>query len=163
MHTFELFNSIGEPFAAGLFELDASPIIRYSNALKRYWETAKIPDYDGGLLYPCGVCAFKFDESIAFRPHYANTYQLNHKALKEKSEKAYDTVVKEISLVKTFSGHTVGGMGWTHSFPNYARVLKEGLNEYKKRIYALPSGDFKEGMLILLDGIDAYHTRGLSN
>ena len=165
MTTFDFFKSIGEPFAAGLFENeDQARIIRYANALKHFWAAAKMPSYDGGMLYPCSVNVFNFDKSIAFRPHYSNTYHLEEKALKAKSEKAYEVIAKETSLVKTFyeSPHTVGGMGWTHSFPNYKKVLTLGLDSYKERIAALPKGDFKEGMLTLLEGIDIYHSRCIS-
>ena len=160
----ELFSSIGEHYAQGLFEFEGdAPIVRYANALKRYWEKAGFPSYDGGMLYPCGVNSFNYDTSVAFRPHYANTYQLNHGLLKKKSAEAYEIVIKETSLVKAFKVHTVGGMGWTHSFPNYERVLREGLNEYERRIDALKDGDFKRGMKILFEGIGIYHARCLSN
>ena len=160
----ELFSSIGEHYAMGLFEFEGdAPIVRYANALKRYWEKAIFPPYDGGMLYPCGVNSFNYDKNVAFRPHYANTYQLNDGLMKKKSAEAYEIVTKEMSLVKAFNVHTVGGMGWTHSFPNYERVLREGLNEYERRIDALPDGDFKRGMKILLEGIGIYHARCLSH
>ena len=70
MNASELFNSIGEPFAAGMFENEADArIIRYSNALRRFWEKADMPSYDGGMLYPSGVNPFNYDLSIKFRPH----------------------------------------------------------------------------------------------
>lgn len=166
MNASALFNSIGEPFAAGMFENESDArIIRYSNALKRFWEKADMPPYDGGMLYPTGLHPFNYDFSIKFRPHYANTYQIDRRGLMAKSEAAYQIVDKEISLVKHFADtpHTVGGMGWTHSFPNYARVLSEGLNGYKERVDALPEGDFKTGMLLVLEGICLYHKRCLNH
>ncbi len=166
MNAYELFRSIGEPFAAGLFELEGeTPIIRYSNALKRFWEEAKPTPYDGGMLYPCGLNMFLFNRELAVRPHYANTYQVDHRVLKAKSEEGDRIMSEEEQKVKTFrdSPHTVGGMGWTHSFPNYARVLKEGLDEYRRRVESLEDGDFKKGMQILLEGIDAYHRRCLAH
>jgi len=161
---YEFFESLGEPFAAGLFELEGeAPIIRYSNALKRYWEKADMPPYDKGMLYPCGVNVFNYDTSVMFRPHYANTYQVCRWGLKKKSPEAYEIVVKEETLVKSLSGspHTVGGNGWTHSFPNYARVLAEGLDSYRERVSALPDGEFRRGMMIILEAIDIYHARCL--
>ena len=165
MNAYELFLSIGEPFGAGLFELDAAPIIRYSNALKRFWEVAKMPDYDGGMLYPSGVHPFNFNKDMSFRPHYANTYQIHYPSLKAKSEEAAELVYAEEHKVSHFrySPHRVGGYGWTHSFPNYARVLREGLDTYRARVLALPESDFREGMLILLEAIDIYHARTLSH
>lgn len=162
MKAFELFSSIGEPFAAGLFEFEgASPLVRYSNALKRFWESAEMPSYDGGKLYPCGENIFTYDKTLGAFPHYCNTLSLRPEVLKAKSEEAYQLMHQEKSLVAEFyfSPHTVGGMGWTHSFPNYTRVLAEGLDRYRERVEALEDGDFRQGLLILLDGIDAYHAR----
>lgn len=164
MNAAELFMSIGEPFAAGLFELEnAAPVLRYANALKRFWENAALPPYDGGQLYPCGVVSFRFDRTIAARPHYANTYEIDHRALAAKSEEANALMTRERRLVAEFgdSPHTVGGMGWTHSFPNYRRVLQEGLDRYRERVEALPEDDFKQALLLLLEGIDTYHARCL--
>ena len=164
MSDFELFKSIGEPFAAGLFEFpEAAPMVRHSNALKLFWESCALPEYNGGMLYPCAVSSFNFDRSITVRPHYANTIEFNTKGLLAKSPEAYEIMKKEDEKVKKFhfSPHTVGGMGWTHSFPNYRRVLSEGLNTYKERIDALEDGDFKSSMLILIDAIEIYHKRSL--
>lgn len=162
MNTYELFLSIGEPFAAGLFELEgASPIERYSNALKRFYEHTALPPYLGGELYPCGKCTFTYDRNLTVRPHYANTLEVKYPKLKEKSEVAHAIVQAEDDLVVKFrdSPHVVGGMGFTHSFPNYTRVLAEGLDAYRARVTALPEGEFRRGMLILFDAIDIYHAR----
>lgn len=162
MNTSELFDSIGEPFAAGLFEFeDAAPTVRYANALKRFWERAPLPPYGGGMLYPSGQCIFSFDRTIAIKPHYANTTAIDWKRLQGKSEPAREAMLAEDRLVAKFHGyrHTVGGMGWTHAFPNYSRVLAEGLSRYEERVAALPEGDFRTGLEILLDGIRIYHGR----
>ena len=99
MKPYELFLSIGEPFAAGLFELEgAAPIVRYANALKRFFEVAKLPPYAGGMLYPQGVCPFNYDPSVAVKPHYGNTMVVNYPLLKEKSELAHDLMKAEDDL-----------------------------------------------------------------
>ena len=57
-----------EPYAAGLFEFpEREPIYRYSNALYRDWENAKIMPYEGGALYPCGKCVGKGNPDIYLR------------------------------------------------------------------------------------------------
>ena len=72
MNTSELFFSIGEPYAAGLFEHEGdAPIIRYSNALKRFFECAELAPYEEAMLYPQGICIFNFDASLAIKPNYA--------------------------------------------------------------------------------------------
>ena len=162
MKAAELFFSINEPFAAGLFEFEGeAPVIRYSNALKRFWESVALPPYKKGMLYPAGKCIFHFDRGVAVQPHYANTMAINYNLLKTKSEEAFVLMKKEDDLVAKFNGdpHTVGGMGWTHSFPNYTRILREGLFRYEERVCALPEGDLRRGMLILLEGIKIYHKR----
>lgn len=162
MTDFELFLSINEPFAAGIFELeDASPMVRYANALNRFWKTAPLPTYTGGQLYPAGKNIFTYTHEYTVTPHYCNTFEVNFRALREKSERAYELMRREYDLVVKFydSPHTVGGMGWTHSFPNYSRILREGLERYCARVNELPEGDFKQSLLITLDGIKAYHSR----
>ena len=162
MNTSDLFYSINEPFAAGLFELEgASPIVRYSNALKRFWENAPLPPYLGGQLYPAGRRIFDYTKDITIYPHYSNTFHINYRRLTEKDPCAVDLIRGEEELVKKIRNwpHTVGGNGWTHSFPNYSRILKEGLNRYRERVQALPAGDLRTGMQILLEGIDIYHKR----
>ena len=162
MNKHELFNSINEPFAAGLFEFEnAAAEIRYANALKRFWELAPMPKYDGGELYPCGKCIFSHDTSIGLRPHYSNTYSYNRRVLEEKSEEANAIVLEEIRKVSGFMGwpHFVGGAGWTHSFVNYKRILSEGLDSYKNRVLRMKNEDLKKGLLLTLEGIEIYRKR----
>ena len=86
----QLFIDIGEPFAAGLFELEGeAPLLRYANALKRFFEFAALTPYNGNMLYPSGKCIFHFDGSVAVQPHYANTMQINFNLLKEKDVSAH--------------------------------------------------------------------------
>jgi hypothetical protein len=56
----------------------------------------------------------------------------------------------------------VGGRGYTHSIPNYGRIIKEGLESYEKRIKQLPISDFSEGLLEILEGIHIYQDRALN-
>lgn len=164
MSLYETLISVGEPFAAGLFELKTeAPIPRYANALKRFYEHTSMEPYDGGMLYPCGVHPFNLNPHMAFIPHYANTYVKDMgriERLKAKTEEGYQAVYEEVSKVSDFpTPHVVGGAGWTHCFPNYKRILEEGIEGYEERVKALPQGDFKEGMLITLESIFVYHNR----
>ncbi|MBQ4637446.1 MAG: hypothetical protein IJB92_01775 [Clostridia bacterium] len=156
-----------EPYAAGLFEFpEREPIYRYSNALYRDWENAKIMPYEGGALYPCGKCVGKGNPDIAVRPDYSYTFEIrNRNLLREKlDDECYDAVINEHQLVSGFpTPHTVGGAGYTHSFLNYERILKDGINTYRKRVENLPDGDFKFGLLRLLDGMNIYRDRLLDH
>ena len=157
-----------EPFAGGLLEFpDRAPIYRYANAQRRFWEQAVLTPYDGGRLYPCGKNIRIYEEnlSIMMRPDYSYTYEVaNWDKLREKSEEAYHLLRAENALVTNFKDtpHIVGGAGYTHSHINYKRILQEGLREYRRRVTALPDGDFREGLLIVLDGIETYRLRCLN-
>lgn len=161
----ELFYSINEPFAAGLFENpEKEPIFRFALAYKRYWEAAELTPYDGGMLYPCGkhIKHNAYGNITAVVPDFSYTYHFKRDMMKEKSETAYEIMLELDSKVSPVdTPHTVGGAGYTHSFPNYSRLLNEGLKGYEKRITELPDDDFKYGLLILLDGIRIFHKKCL--
>ena len=161
MTNYELFISLDEPFGAGLFEFeDSAPIIRYANALKRFFEVAPLPKYEGGDLYPSGKNSFLI-APYGVRPQYTHALDVNFPLLMKKSEKACALIYEEVVKVRGFYGyeHYVGGQGWTHSFPNYSRIFKEGLNGYIARINALPDGDFKAGMQITIEAVNIFHAR----
>ena len=51
----EILSQLGEFLAAGYCEMpDASPMARWSRAVRRRFEHRTVEDYDGGLFYPCG-------------------------------------------------------------------------------------------------------------
>ncbi len=163
MNYYDLFISYGEPFAAGLFEFnDKSQLYRYSNAYKRFWENAVLTPYDGGELYPCGhnIRRSLYNSSIAIVPDYSYTCVCNWGLLSQKNLECYNIFYDEWHKVSDIDTvHVVGGAGYTHCFPNYERILKEGLNGYRKRIEALSDQEFKESMLLMLDGIEMYRIR----
>ena len=161
---FEQFSEINEYYAAGLFEKpERSPQWRYSNALKRFWEKVSLQPYDGGALYPCGRCTYADqDTNVAVRPSFSYTFSVyDEKLYRERYQgECLEAMEKELALVPAVdSVHTIGGMGYTHSFINYERILKDGLCGYRVRVEALEEGDFKESMLILLDAIEIYRQR----
>lgn len=164
MTLFDQFSAAGEPFAAGLFEFpDREPGPRYANALRRFWEATELTPYDGGMLYPCGKCTFNLEQDMAVRPHYANTYTFDRERLCAKTRQGYEAMCLEDAKVSGFpTPHTVGGAGWTHSFPNYQRILAEGVDRYRQRVQALPEGEFRDSLLITLDGIEIYRQRCLA-
>ena len=166
---FQQFVSVGEYYAAGLFEYpDRAPIVRYSNALLRYWENVSIAPYDGGALYPCGLCTYQHtDGGPAVIPSFSYTLHPEHYVegfFAKFPEECHEAFRKELELVPWFNTpHTVGGAGYTHSFINYERILRDGLGQYRRRVEALPGGDFKDGMLLLLRGVETYRARLLAH
>ena len=160
---YQRFMEAGEPYAAGLFEFpDREPIYRYSNAAYRDFENAAFTPYDGGALYPCGKCLRSSNPGMYVRQDYSFTFGIHSwKGLEEKLDKeCYQVLKEEVGLVSGFpTPHTIGGAGYTHCFLNYERILADGLDTYRSRVAALPEGDFRAGLLRLLDGIDVYKNR----
>ena len=153
---------LNEPYAAGLFEFpDREPIYRYANAAKRFWELADIMPYDGGALYPCGRCMGKDNFDKAVRPDFSYTLFVDWNLLKEKADaECYEAFRAEYGKVSGFpTPHTIGGAGYTHSFINYSRILEDGICGYRRRVEALEAGDFREGLLLVLEGIEIYRQR----
>ena len=74
--TAKLFYSIGEPYAAGIFEEpDKSFFYRHALGQARYYEALAPAAYDGEPLYPCGRKFF--ENTPAMAPHYAHTYAVD--------------------------------------------------------------------------------------
>ena len=144
---------MGEYSAAGLYEnTDRSLFYRKSIGLKRYFENCPIPQYNGELLYPSGK---------NFSPDYQNglAFSVDNIAKKDGELaqiirndffKYHSTVPRE---------HEVAGNMWTHSMPNYERILKEGFASYKLRIEKIEDKEIREGLLNLIEGINCYLVR----
>ncbi|MBR2949053.1 MAG: hypothetical protein IKC46_04240 [Lachnospiraceae bacterium] len=167
MSLYEKFAVQNEYYAAGLFEnMEKSPLWRYSNALKRFWENAPLQPYDGGALYPCGKAPSKdAGTNMAVRPDYSYTFAVYDWDLYREhfQGECLEMMEEEMHLVPGFpTPHTIGGAGYTHSFINYERILKDGLCGYRKRVEELGAGEFKDAMLVLLDGIEIYRQRLLA-
>jgi formate C-acetyltransferase len=155
------FLAVDEPYGYGFFEEEGrSRFFRFARAQRRFWELSPMPGYAGGGLYPSGR---KYVKPYALMPDYSFTLSVNGKLLKEKWEEGAALVQEEMELLSYAVGlpHNVGGDGYTHSIPRYERVLREGLDGYEKRVLALEAGDFRDGLLEILEGIKIYHRRSL--
>ncbi len=174
---------LGAWFAAGYFEEpEAGPMRRWSRAVRRRFEHRKLAPYEGGWLYPTG--SIPREDAPASRivePSYSFTWTFNQEALRAAVATAAPEQVDVLQslgqvmsdlLQRTVvwsSPHTVGGCGYTHSIPNYGRVLREGLDAHGRRIAvgldaAQDAGDgakttFYLGLLDVLEGIRAWHRR----
>ncbi len=177
----EVLKKYNEFFASGYFEeRDAPPIIRWSRAVKRRFENRSLPPYKGELLYPSGP-AYSGKEDNIIGPSYSFTWFYNESALEQKVSQAREEerstfefvrdamrdLESQLNVMRT--PHTVGGRGYTHSIPNYGRVISEGLSKYTRRIEENLSIaqlqnnkekiDFYLGMLDVLAGIKSWHQR----
>lgn len=149
----DFLNSIGECGAAGLYEEEnRSLFYRKALGLRRYFETRELPEYSGQALYPSGHL---------YSPHYMDNLALNLGHIETESKETADIIRRE--FLQNYSTvpkeHTVAGNMWTHSIPNYERILREGFNSYLKRIEKISDGDIREGLIHLIKGISAYSNR----
>jgi formate C-acetyltransferase len=172
---------LGEAFAAGYFELpEAPPLRRWARAVRRRFEHRAVPAYEGTRLYPAGPHT-PARENVLLRPCYSFTWSYNAAALQEclatadaptratllAMDRALSELQAQLDCIHTV--HTVGGRGYTHSIPNYGRVLREGLMRHDERIReklvaasAAGDGDRQtlcESLLDLLLGIRAWQGR----
>ncbi len=153
------FDSINEPFVCG-FQMspEKSKFYRFSKAYEMFFEKCELPEYNGGKLYPYGP---SLGSEFTVRPHYCYTYEINFPKFREKCSKEYFYFVDKDMHTMLYlpTPHKIGGWGWVHSFPNYARIEKEGFNSYRERILKLEDGDFKDGLLCLVSGIETLQKR----
>ncbi len=151
----QLFYSIGEPYAAGLFENpEKDYFYRHAIANARYLEHIAPAKYDAGeRLYPSN--AKFFHTRCAVTPQFAMTYQIDWNRLEKKSPEGAAALREFYSI----SNH---GGGWTHAAPNYKRILREGLNSYRTRIVNQPEGEFRDGLLALIDAMKNYIDRSIA-
>jgi len=137
---------MGECFAAGCFEdPEASPMRRWSRAVRRRFENRALPPYHGGLLYPSGIARAGDNDRIVY-PSFSFTWGYNDAELQARLDSATGTERNALCALRSAmrdldarlagagTRHTVGGYGYTHSIPNYGRVLREGLSGYARRI-----------------------------
>lgn len=148
-----ILQTLGEFGAAGLFEENGRSLFyRKALGLRRFYENCPLPPYNGEPLYPSGQVSM---------PPYINGLALDmekiSKTAPEISERIKDEFYKFSSFVPR--EHTVAGNMYTHSIPNYERILKEGFNSYLERIEKISDADIKEGLQHLIRGIENYINR----
>jgi formate C-acetyltransferase len=181
-----VLGGLGEWFAAGYFELpDASPVRRWSRAVRRRFEHRGTVAYQGEVLYPSGAWTPDVvGENRIVRPSYSFTWTFNAGAWERALADATPEEAVVLRKLKTEmqaleaqrsvwdSPHTVGGRGYTHSIPNYGRVLREGLDTHAVRVAAglrsakergdLDQIDLYLGLQDVLAGIRAWHRQILA-
>lgn len=180
----KVLGDLREFFAAGFLEdPDASPMCRWSRAVRRRLEQRSLSPYEGTLLYPAGPVR-RGHEDRALAPSYSFTWQFNEGALEEllgaatEEQRTALLAVRECmrELAAKIGGvrttHTFGGGGYTHSVPNYGRVVREGLSEHQRRVedglvrsreaQDAERIDFYLALSDVLTGISAWHERVLA-
>lgn len=153
----------GEYYAAGLLECpDKTPLWSFSKATADFFKTAALPPYDGGKLYPCGF-SFTNTNYLGAVPEYSYTWRYLPGEIDKKVPEAVP-LLNEIAgrVAPICTPHIVGGAGYTHSFINFRRILHDGLIGYRNRVDALPAGEFREAMTMLLCGIEELRQRSVA-
>ena len=152
------FLRLGESAASGLYEEpDRSLFYRKSLGLRRFYENCELAVYRGESLYPSGVIAQKMNVV----PEYLRGLTFLSKSLNEKAPILAEKLKEEFCVYHSTvpNEHTVAGNMFTHSMPNYERILKEGLLSYIPRIERISDTDMREGLLHVVRGIELYITR----
>ena len=152
------FLMLGEYAAAGLYEeTKRSLFYRKSLGLRRFYENCVLAAYNGESLYPSG----RTEQKMNVIPSYIAGLTLNSPRLNEEAPHLAKAIKKEFGIYRSTVPveHTVAGNMYTHSMPNYERILKEGLLSYKARIEKISDRDMREGLLHIVLGIECYITR----
>ena len=156
--SYELFVSLGEYGAAGMYkEKDRSLFYRKALGIRMFYENCELYEYNNELLYPSGHRSTK----MSVYPHYLDGMYINYDELKKKNEYLADLIKAEFNVYTSSVPleHTVTGNMYTHSFPNYERILKEGLLSYIERINNIADKDMREGLIHIVEGVKVYINR----
>lgn len=152
------FLRLGEYAASGLYEEpDRSLFYRKALGIRRFYENCELAVYSGEYLYPSGVIAQK----ISVVPEYLNGLTFTSMSFNEKAPVLAKKLNEEFCVYRSTVPieHTVAGNMFTHSMPNYERILKEGLLSYIPRIEMISDTDMREGLLHVICGIECYIAR----
>lgn len=144
---------IGEYAVAGLFEKpQGSLFLRKAMGLRRFYENCQLPEYTGNSLYPSGRVV---------SPDYMSGLPVNYKKIKAQDEEVLKLIQKDFCCYQSSvpAEHTVAGNMYTHSMPNYERILREGFLSCIPRIEKIKDSDMREGLLHLINGIECYIKR----
>ncbi|MCQ2385396.1 MAG: hypothetical protein MJ078_01795 [Clostridia bacterium] len=152
---------MGEYAVAGMYENTHLPrFCRVARGIRRYYEKCPLAPYTGKALYPSGV----LPHDVSCRPQYLLGVEIRYQTIQAADAELADEIRADrweyVSQVP--KEHTVGGDMWTHSHPNYPRIVREGLDSYETRIRQMKDDNLREGLSDVLSGIRSYHARCLS-
>lgn len=154
------FDKLGEYYAAGLYEeTEKDLFVRYSRAHRRYLENCPLQAYNGEPIYPCG----SKPKDLMVRPQFSYTVEVAWDRLKKADPQLSSLLFEDLNLYHSLvpAEHSVAGNMYTHSYPNFKRVLVEGFDGYEERIKDIEDCNIREGLLDLMVGVRAFHARVL--
>jgi len=166
-------HAVGEHLAAGYMACpDEPPVVRFAQAIAGYLQYVDLPAYSGETLYPCSPSIYARGKAVEW--HYSGCMTYNRAVLEQKLEACTDPRVCEALQATDEALRDYPGVsGYTHSIPNYRRILQEGLAGYAERIertraIAEARGetdriDFARAMSLVLDAVRTLHERVLTH
>jgi len=152
------FLKLNEYCAAGLYEEEERSLFyRKALGIRRFYENCALAEYKGNLLYPSGLLPI----NMQIYPRFAAGITMRNNIEEKIDKNLLDTFKKDFLKSQSYVPyhHKNGGDMFTHSIPNYERVLKEGLLSYVKRIEKIEDKDLKEGLIHVIEGIKTYIDR----
>ena len=159
----EKLYTIQEPFAAGYFEAEGkSNFQKVANATLRFRQNCSLPAYNGQWLYPNGTAVM---DNYAVFPQFSYVYQINATGLREKDPELAEYCLQNMPqspILNSNEQEAFFGRLYTHTNPNFERILLEGLDSYAERISKTKDADFREGCIAVMDSIRIYHSRCLA-
>lgn len=129
----DALNRCGEHLAAGYMgRPDATPVIRFAAAVAEHLAHVDLPAYGAEALYPCGPSLYF--SGAAAELHYSAGITYNEAALQaELADADEETRAALLAVREALADYPRFG-GYTHSIPNYRRIITEGLESYSERI-----------------------------
>jgi len=155
------FYELGEYAAAGLFEQpERSLFYRKSLGLRRYWETNRLPAYEGKPLYPSGTS----DRDYAIATCFMSGFTLMQDKKQRIGNELTDAFLRDFDKYHSSvpPEHTISGNMAEHSIPHYERVLREGLLAYVPRIQKMEDAELRDGLLEIIAGVECWVKRCLA-
>jgi formate C-acetyltransferase len=162
---------VGEHFAAGYMACpDEPPALRFARGVAAWLSRCELPPYGGEPLYPCGPALWWRGAAVEW--HYSACMTYSPERLQQKLDAATDNVTREaLQAVEAGQRDHPRVGGYTHSIPNYRRILAEGLDSYLPRIERSRQigerrgeqerVEFCRAMAIIWEGIRAFHRRAV--
>ncbi len=154
----ERFKKIGEFYAAGFYENPEQPLfMRFARALRRFYENCQLKPYGKEPLYPSG----SKPGGCLVRPSFSYTVDVDWSGLNAADSELAEILKKDLGVYSSAvpTEHTVGGNMYTHSYPNFRRIMAEGFDSYEARVRQIADESIRTGLLDLLCGIRGYHSR----
>jgi len=155
---------MGEHFAAGFMQGDGAPVVtRMARGIGNYLARCPLPPYTGEVYYPCG-CSWWDSQEILVH-HYVRLFYAPERLAAKRDAAATDEDRAALDALEAFWSDRPPASGYTHSIPNYGRVLREGLDGFTRRIRdGMRRADedalrLYDALLTVLEGVRTMHGR----